>query len=57
MKIYGSLTFLLSLTMVGLGCAMLAITLARGGGSAGIVLGLLFVAAGAGRIYIQRRRL
>ena len=46
---------LLSLVMVGLGIAMLAITLARGGG-VGVLLGALFIAAGAGRLYLVRRR-
>ncbi len=41
--------------MVALGVAMLAFTLAHGGG-VGILLGLLFVAAGAGRIYLLRRK-
>jgi hypothetical protein len=34
---------------------MLAITVA-GGGGVGILLGLLFVGAGAGRLYLLRRR-
>jgi len=46
---------LLAVVMVGLGVTMLVITLARGGG-VGVVLGLLFVAAGAGRLYVTRRR-
>jgi hypothetical protein len=41
--------------MVALGIAMLVFTLAHGGG-VGILLGLLFVAAGAGRIYLLRRK-
>jgi hypothetical protein len=45
----------LSVVMVGLGVTMLAITLARGGG-VGILLGALFVAAGAGRLYLLRKR-
>ena len=50
-----NLTQLLAVTMVGLGVAMLAITLARGGG-VGVLLGALFIAAGAGRLYLVRRR-
>ncbi len=49
-----NLTQLLALTMVGLGVAILAITLVRGGG-VGILLGALFIAAGAGRLYLVRR--
>jgi hypothetical protein len=48
-------TQLLSLVIAGLGVAILAITVARGGG-VGILIGLLFVAAGAGRLYLIRRR-
>ncbi len=46
---------LLAVVMVGLGVAILAITLARGGG-VGILLGALFIAAGGGRLYLLRRR-
>jgi hypothetical protein len=44
--------------LVVLGVAILARTLAAGGGplAVGIVLGLLFIAAGAGRLYVERRR-
>ena len=52
------ITLVLSGLMVVLGVAMIARTLAAGGGplAAGIVLGLLFVAAGAGRVWAERRR-
>ena len=46
---------LLAIVMVGLGVTMLAITLVRGGG-VGVLLGALFIAAGAGRLYLIRRR-
>ena len=51
-------TFVLSGAMVVLGVAIVARTLAGGGGplALGILLGLLFVAAGAGRIWAERRR-
>ena len=44
--------------MVLLGLAMVVRTIARGGGplAIGVVLGLLFVAAGAGRLWAERRR-
>ena len=35
---------------------MIAVTLANGGGQLGLILGALFVAAGAGRLYVQRAR-
>jgi hypothetical protein len=34
--------------------ALLAATLAQGSGGLGIMLGLLFVVAGAGRLYVAR---
>jgi hypothetical protein len=51
-------TLVLSGLMVVLGVAIVVRTLAAGGGplAAGIVLGLLFVAAGAGRLWVERRR-
>jgi hypothetical protein len=50
-------THLLSALMVLIGIALLVSTIARGGGpiSFGVVLGVLFVAAGAGRLYVQRK--
>ncbi len=52
------LTGLLSGVMVLLGVAMIVRTLAAGGGplAVGLLLGLLFVAAGAGRLWAERRR-
>lgn len=49
-------TRLTSVLLVLLGLAMLVSTIARGGGplAMGVVLGLLFVAAGAGRLYVSR---
>lgn len=40
-----------------IGIVILALTLARGGGPAslGVVLGILFIALGAGRIVLQRK--
>jgi hypothetical protein len=52
---YRGMTTLLSATMIALGIAILAVTLSHGGG-VGILLGLLFVGAGAGRLYLLRRR-
>ena len=52
---YRLLSLALSLTLVGLGVAMVAVTLARGGGSLGFILGPMFILAGAGRIYVLRR--
>lgn len=54
-----AMTLVLSAAMVVIGLAMLVRTLGAGGGplALGIVLGLLFVAAGAGRFYFTWRRL
>lgn len=51
-------TLVLSSAMVLIGVAMLVRTLVEGGGllSGGVVLGLLFVAAGAGRLWVERGR-
>ncbi|MGZ5336266.1 MAG: hypothetical protein ACXWGV_12975 [Solirubrobacterales bacterium] len=46
-----------SVTIVAFGIAIVAVTLANGGGpaSTGFVLGVLFVALGAGRLYLALR--
>ncbi len=51
-------TVVLSGLMIVIGVAMIVRTLAEGGGpiALGLLLGLLFVAAGAGRLYVERRR-
>ena len=41
---------------VVLGIALLAETVAQGGGSTGYLLGVLFIALGVGRLYLLRRR-
>jgi hypothetical protein len=42
------------ITFVGIGIALVAITASRGGGVFGYLVGLLFVALGAGRLYLLR---
>jgi hypothetical protein len=49
----GATRLLAGLTVV-LGVALIAATIAQGGGFVGIMLGLLFLAAGAGRLYLVR---
>jgi hypothetical protein len=56
MRIYNGLTLALGLTMIGLGIAIFVVTVVQGGGVVGIILGTLFVAAGAGRLYVQGKR-
>ena len=55
MSTYKGLTTLMALTMIVLGLTMLTLTLVRGFG-VGVILGVLFVAAGVGRILLMRRR-
>lgn len=47
----------MSTLMIVLGLAMIVRTVAGGGGALaiGLVLGVLFVLAGAGRLWVQRR--
>jgi hypothetical protein len=53
---YAGMVRLTSLLLIGLGVAMLAITAAHGAFGVGILLGVLFIAAGAGRLYLAHRR-
>jgi hypothetical protein len=50
-------TLVLSAAMVVIGVAILVRTLAAGGGplALGLLVGVLFIAAGAGRLYAERR--
>ncbi|MDX6722389.1 MAG: hypothetical protein QOD73_793 [Solirubrobacteraceae bacterium] len=52
------ITTVMSLLMIGLGLAMIAVTLANGGGPVafGMIIGVLFVAAGGGRLWVSRHR-
>jgi hypothetical protein len=52
------ITLVLSVLIMGLGVAMIIVTLSNGGGPVafGIIIGLLFVAAGGGRLWAERRR-
>jgi hypothetical protein len=51
-------TSAMSVIMIVLGVAIVARTLAAGGGAlaSGILIGVLFVAAGALRLYVQSRQ-
>ena len=50
-------TTVLSASMVAIGVAIVVRTISAGGGatSVGILLGVLFVLAGAGRLYVAHR--
>ena len=52
---YRQLTTLTAIVMITLGVAMIGVTIAHGFG-VGIILGLLFIAAGVGRLYVLRGR-
>lgn len=56
--LYGVASAVLSALLVVVGVAMVATTLARGGGplATGVLLGLLFALAGGGRLYVGWRR-
>ena len=55
MRAYPTLAALLASMVIGLGVALLVVTLAHGGGQVGILLGVLFIVAGTGRLYLARR--
>jgi len=52
---YKGLVTFMALAMILLGLAMLTVTLIHGSG-VGLILGVLFVAAGVGRLLMLRRR-
>jgi hypothetical protein len=52
---YGTSVLLFSCLFVALGIALVVQT-ARAGGGVGYLIGILFIALGVGRTYLQRRR-
>jgi hypothetical protein len=56
-QLHSSSTRIFSIAMIVIGIALIVRTLAAGGGAiaTGVVLGLLFVLAGAARMYLQLR--
>ena len=55
MSTYKGLVTFMALLMILLGLGMLSFTVAHGGG-VGLLLGVLFIAAGVGRLLMMRRR-
>lgn len=57
-RVHSGATRALSVVMLVIGIAILARTIAAGGGptAVGLIVGALFVAAGAGRLWIEARR-
>jgi hypothetical protein len=45
-----------ALAFIGIGVALLIVTARHGSGVVGYLIGTLFIAAGAARLYILRRR-
>ena len=45
-----------AVTFIGIGVALIVVTAANAGGAVGYVLGMLFAALGAGRLYLLRAR-
>lgn len=54
MSAYRASIVIFATIAIGLGVAMIVVTAFRGGG-VGLLLGALFVALGAGRLYLLRR--
>jgi hypothetical protein len=56
-QVHQASSLVLSAAMVVIGVAMLAVTLSNGGGplAIGTILGVLFVVAGGGRLWLTRR--
>lgn len=54
MKAYRAGVLVFGFAFVAIGIALIAVTAARGGGI-GFLLGALFIAAGAGRLYLLLR--
>jgi uncharacterized membrane protein len=52
---YRNATLIFGVVAIGLGLAILVQTVRQGGGL-GYVIGVLFVALGAGRLYLMKRR-
>jgi len=57
-QLHRSSTRLLSIAMIAIGVGLVVRTLSAGGGAlaVGLVLGVLFVAAGGARLYLQARQ-
>jgi hypothetical protein len=55
MTFYYRAVQLIALVFIGLGVTLVVVTLTRGGG-VGVILGVLFVALGIGRLLMLRRK-
>ncbi|MFL5962057.1 MAG: hypothetical protein ACJ757_04095 [Gaiellaceae bacterium] len=57
MTTYRTLVRLIAFVMIAIGLALLLRTFQEGGFGVGVILGLLFIGAGVGRLLMLRRRL
>ena len=55
-RLYRSAIAVFGVVFICLGIALVVVTAARGGGSFGYLMGVLFAALGAGRLYLLRTR-
>jgi hypothetical protein len=53
---YRGATAVFAVAFLGIGIALVIVTAVRGGGAVGYLIGVLFVALGAGRLYLLRQR-
>jgi hypothetical protein len=56
MSFYRSSIAVFGVLFVGIGMALLVVTVIHGGGAVGYLIGVLFVALGLGRLYLLRAR-
>jgi hypothetical protein len=56
MRFYKRSVLVFGAIAIFLGLALLVETVAQGGGTAGFILGFLFIGLGLGRLYLLRRR-
>lgn len=56
MSAYRTFVRILAFVMVAIGLALLFRTLQQGGFGVGVILGLLFIGAGVGRLLMLRRK-
>ena len=56
MSFYRSSIAVFGVLFVGIGIALLVVTVIHGAGAVGYLIGVLFVALGVGRLYLLRAR-
>jgi hypothetical protein len=56
MSWYSRAVYVFGVIFIGIGITLLAVTVAKGGGVLGFVMGALFLALGVARIQLERKR-